>query len=559
MTITFGSVCSGIEAASVAWHIFGWRAAWLAEIEPFPAKVLHHHYGSGRPHHMPSPDDAGLSAEDIKDRRAALKAVSGLPVVPLVGDAPPNLGDMTKIAALIRAEAIPAPDVLVGGTPCQAFSIAGLRNSLDDARGQLSLSFVDLANAIDSVRLVRGEPESIVVWENVPGVLTTKDNAFGCFLAALAGEDEPLQPSGGRWTNAGCVLGPQRTIAWRVTDAQYFGVAQRRRRVFVVASAREGFNPTEVLFEFDGVRRDIAPSRDEGKETPPTTGRSFNVGSHWDGNYPHPTLNQSHNVGGVGQSNQEIFSQRGAYLVPDTPEPPVCAARMVAFGEYVDDGTASTMKQRDYKDATDLVAYALQSTIIGRQDPLSSTEVFGALGSSSPQAQAVAFVQNSRDEVRLMGGDGQIVGALAAETGAKQQCYVAQPASHTPFDVAGTMLSRAQSGGFSNSIDHAASGYMCLSSNMAVRRLTPRECERLQAFPDDYTLIPGKPLAHVDPAKLDMDYIKYLMRGGVLTFEQCCIAAADGPRYKALGNSMCVFNMRWIGQRIDAVISPTKE
>ena len=152
---------------------------------------------------------------------------------------------------------------------CQAFSVAGLRKSLDDARGNLSLVFCEIANAIDTARSVCGRPPAVIVWENVPGVLSTKDNAFGCFLAGLAGENDPLEPPGGKWTNAGCVSGPQRTVAWRVLDAQYFGVAQRRRRVFVVASARKGFDPAAVLFEWDGVRRDTAPSR-EAREVAPT-------------------------------------------------------------------------------------------------------------------------------------------------------------------------------------------------------------------------------------------------------------------------------------------------
>jgi DNA (cytosine-5)-methyltransferase 1 len=208
----FGSVCSGIEAASVAWHPLGWQAAWLAEIEPFPAAVLAHHY----------PDT-------------------------------PNLGDMTKIGAKVLTGDVEAPDVLVGGTPCQAFSVAGLREGLSDGRGQLTIKFMELANAIDFIRRRRGEEPAIIVWENVPGVLSDKTGAFGCFLAGLAGESVELQPPGGKWSNAGCVFGPQRTIAWRVVDAQFFGVAQRRRRVFVVASARAGFDPAAVLFEFDGV------------------------------------------------------------------------------------------------------------------------------------------------------------------------------------------------------------------------------------------------------------------------------------------------------------------
>ena len=228
----YGSVCSGIEAASKAWEPIGWKPAWFSEIEPFPSAVLAHHW----------------------------------PEVT-------NLGDMTKIADAVRAGEVEAPDVLVGGTPCQAFSIAGLREGLSDDRGQLTLSYVELANAIDAKRRERGEPEAIIVWENVPGVLSSKDNAFGCFLAGLAGESSELQPAGGKWTHAGCVSGPERVIAWRVLDAQFFGVAQRRRRVFVVASARKGFDPAAVLFELDSVRRDSAPRRETQQAVAALTAR----------------------------------------------------------------------------------------------------------------------------------------------------------------------------------------------------------------------------------------------------------------------------------------------
>ncbi|MBA7853543.1 DNA cytosine methyltransferase [Enterobacter sp. RHBSTW-00901] len=218
--IRYGSVCSGIEAASVAWHCLGWQPAWFAEIEKFPSAVLAYRW------------------PDIT-----------------------NLGDMTKLAPAIRAGKIEAPDVLAGGTPCQAFSVAGLRNGLADERGQLTLAFVELVNAIDEKRREQGKSPVIVVWENVPGVFSSKDNAFGCFLAGLAGESCALESPGKRWANAGYVLGPERVIAWRVLDAQFFGVAQRRRRVFVVASARTDIDPAKILFECDGLRRVNPPTR----------------------------------------------------------------------------------------------------------------------------------------------------------------------------------------------------------------------------------------------------------------------------------------------------------
>ena len=229
MDITYGSVCSGIEAATLAWKPLGMRATWFAEIEAFPSAVLAHHYPNT-----------------------------------------PNLGDMTKLGALVLAGKIAAPDVLVGGTPCQAFSVAGMRQGLLDPRGALTIKYVELADATDYVRAIDRKPPCVIVWENVPGVLSDKGNAFGCFLGALAGEDCELQPSGKRWSDAGCVYGPKRTIAWRVLDAQYFGLAQRRRRVFVVASARDGFDPTEVLFEREGVRRDCPPRRPSESSLHPT-------------------------------------------------------------------------------------------------------------------------------------------------------------------------------------------------------------------------------------------------------------------------------------------------
>ncbi len=232
--IRFGSVCSGVEAASLAFNPLGWQATWFSEIEPFPCALLAQRY------------------PDV-----------------------PNLGDMTKLPERIRSGGIELPDVFCGGTPCQSFSLGGLRRSLDDARGNLALTFCDIANELDSARTIRGLPPVVIFWENVPGVLVTKDNAFGCFLGGLVGADAPLSPGADRWPNAGYVAGQKRKAAWRVLDAQYFGVPQRRRRVYVVASARDGFDPTKVLFERSGVCRDSEARRGEAKDVDAFAESSF--------------------------------------------------------------------------------------------------------------------------------------------------------------------------------------------------------------------------------------------------------------------------------------------
>ncbi|EAO8183695.1 Dam family site-specific DNA-(adenine-N6)-methyltransferase [Salmonella enterica] len=502
----YGSVCSGIEAASIAWESLGWQPAWFAEIEAFPSAVLANHW----PHVT-------------------------------------NLGDMTGIASAVRAGDVEAPDVLVGGTPCQAFSIAGLRNSLADKRGQLTLSYVELANAIDDKRRERGEEEAIIVWENVPGVLSSKDNAFGCFLAGLTGESSELQPAGGKWTHAGCVSGPERVIAWRVLDAQFFGVAQRRKRVFVVASARKDFNPAEVLFEFEGVRRDTPPCREPKTAVTTDTGSGAEGGSHWDNPAnSHPTLNQSNNIGGIGASNQEIFAQRGAGIVG--------AYRMTAFGEYSGDGTASTVKARDYKDATDLaVTYSDVSrtllsksndstaedldtyAIHGTQDPDANHELAHTLGRNHGQENACiafSYKDNGADATA------DLSPTIRAGNHDSSHANSGQPPAIAYAFKAGQ---GAKAGGIgyaeeqSPTLTSASSGTNLAPAvihGVAVRRLTPVECERLQGFHDNHTLIPWRGKDAAD--------------------------CPDGPRYKAIGNSMAVPVMRWIGERIAAAL-PAEE
>ncbi len=451
----YGSVCSGIEAASKAWEPLGWKPAWFSEIEPFPSSVLAHHW----------------------------------PEVT-------NLGDMTKIADAVRAGDVEAPDVLVGGTPCQAFSIAGLREGLSDDRGQLTLSYVELANAIDAKRRERGEPESIIVWENVPGVLSSKDNAFGCFLAGLAGESSELQPAGGKWTHAGCVSGPERVIAWRVLDAQFFGVAQRRRRVFVVASARKGFDPAAVLFELDSVRRDSAPRRETQKAVAALTARG---------------------VGTCGADDNQAQ-----------------AGHLIAFGGgntagHIDVATACTAHGIRLDFDTETFA------VHGTQDPDTNCELAHTLGRKNGQENACiafSYKDNGADATS------DLSPTIRAGNHDKSHANSGQPPAIAYAFKAGQ---GAKAGGIgyaeeqSPTLTSASSGTNLAPAVMhgvAVRRLTPIECERLQGFPDNHTLIGW--------------------RG------KDAVECPDGPRYKAIGNSMAVPVMRWIGERIAASLPAEK-
>ncbi|EBN6592229.1 Dam family site-specific DNA-(adenine-N6)-methyltransferase [Salmonella enterica] len=464
----YGSVCSGIEAASVAWESLGWQPAWFAEIEAFPSAVLAHHW----------PDVT-------------------------------NLGDMTGIAAAVHAGDVEAPDMLVGGTPCQAFSIAGLRYGLADKRGQLSLSYVELANAIDDKRRERGEEEAITVWENVPGVLSSKDNAFGCFIGALAGESCELQPAGGKWPNAGCVYGPSRIVAWRVLDAQFFGVAQRRRRVFVVASARKEFDPAEVLFEFDSLRRDTPPRREPQTAVTTDTGSGIEGGSHWDNPAnPHPTLNQENNIGGIGASNQEVFSQRGAGLVS---------------GAYSDISRTLLAKEND-STAEDLDTYILAyggGNTGGNIDVATACTAHGVRMDFDTETFAVHGTQDPDTNHELAHTLGRNHG--------QENVIITEPYTIAIRGREEGSTVEVRNDGTANALltpngGRAGMGVGAVGWGMQVRRLTPIECERLQGFPDNHTLISWRGKDAAD--------------------------CPDGQRYKAIGNSMAVPVMRWIGERI---------
>ena len=377
------SVCSGIEAATVAWHPLGWEAAAYSEIEKFPSQVLAHHYPNT-----------------------------------------PNVGDMTKFKEWTNVSDV---DVLVGGTPCQSFSVAGLRKGLDDPRGNLMLTYLAIA--------AKYRPKWLV-WENVPGVLSS--NGGLDFASLLRGMGE---------------LGYG--FAYRVLDAQYFGVAQRRRRVFVVGYAGNWRPAAAVLFERHSMCGYPAPSREKGKSSSATiTART-----------------------GVSRNNHEECVSWPAEI---------SSTLNASFGEKM----------------------GLENQHINADCPMFvPTKAF----------YESSLAQYKEDDIA---GTTKASGGVA---GGGSETFIAQPiATH---EVAGTMVSRNTSGGFSNSIDYAAAGYMALQA-MQVRRLTPVECERLQGFPDNYTDIKvnGKP-------------------------------TPDGPRYKALGNSMAVPVMAWIGKRIQEVES----
>lgn len=456
MSLTYGSVCSGIEAASVAWEPVGMKPLWFSEIEPFPSAVLAAHW--------PQVD---------------------------------NLGDMTKLAAAVRAGDVTAPDLLVGGTPCQAFSVAGLRGGLSDERGQLTLSYVELADSIDEKREQNGEQPAIIVWENVPGVLSSKDNAFGCFLAGLAGESEELKPTGEKWTNVGYVSGSKRTIAWRILDAQYFGVAQRRRRVFVVASARTDICPAEILFEYDSLYGDITPGGETGQTVAALT---------------------KNGVGATGADDNQAQ-----------------AGHLIAFGGGNTSGeikVATTCTAHGARLDFDTDTFAVHGT----QDPDVNHELAHTLGRNHGQENAcIAF---SCKDYGADATENLSPTLRAGNSSSNSNQNAGQPPA---ICIQGAVVGRndnagPQGKGYQEDLaytQNARSEADVVQHGMQVRRLTPVECERLQGFPDNHTRISWRGKDAAD--------------------------CPDGPRYRAIGNSMAVPVMRWIGERILAALPETQD
>ncbi len=437
------SVCSGIEAATVAWHDLGWKPVGYSEIEPFPSAVLAHHY----------------------------------PNVP-------NFGDMTKYKEWNINETV---DLIVGGTPCQSFSVAGLRKGMDDPRGNLALVYCGM---LDHFR------PKWFVWENVPGVLSSSGGRdFGSFLGAVA------------------ELGYG--FAYRVLDAQYCGVAQRRRRVFVVGYLGDWRPAAAVLFERSSLRRDLAPSRTAGKE--PSAYFESSLAQYREGDIG-GTLKAS---GGVLGGGSETF------LVQKVYETHPADSRVREMGETCQTVTSRWGTGGGNVPLVQTVGFTQCDAARDVGIEVSPTLRSGGNGGYPNHAVAYGFEPGIAKRegnpnrfslevsptLRAEMGDNQVAVAYSIREDAGANTFSATPLAVTPALQA--LRPSVQS--------HHAQTFV--ADSVKVRRLTPVECERLQGFPDNYTNIPWR--------KKDI--------------------SPDGPRYKALGNSMAVPCMQWIGDGIDLV------
>jgi len=476
MTFRYASVCSGIEAATVAWEPLGWSTAWLSEIEKFPCAVLDHHY----------PDA-------------------------------PNLGDMTLIDKDVINELGPI-DLLVGGTPCQSFSVAGLRKGMADPRGNLALVFLGLLN--------KARPRW-VVWENVPGVLSSTtgepEGAPPDRVGVVPGERVMDEVEYDETHDFRCFTAALTELrygwAYRVLDAQYFGVAQRRRRVFVVGYLGDWRRAAAVLFERQGLCGHPPPIRETRKGVAALTANGVGTCGADDnqaqaGHLIHgPEISPAIKARDYkGPSSDGDGDGNGA---------PILAVTHTLRGEGFDASEDGTVR------GTPIVPIAFDTTQITSPGNYSSPKPGGTVHplASGAHPPAIAYQCHGSN----VGQMGTLRSGNGNETGG------------VPFVPVTTLAIRGResesrlecrSDGTANAIltpngGRSGMGVGAIHHGMAVRRLTPRECERLQGFPDDYTLIPWRN----KPA------------------EKC----PDGPRYKALGNSMAVPVMRWIGERIQQV------
>lgn len=498
--LTLGTFCSGIGAPEVASQGF-MRPIWASEIEPFPIAVL----------------------------------AARFPGVP-------NLGDMTAPDLVERIAAIGLPDVVVAGLPCQPFSVAGLRKGEADPRN-LTARFVEIADAVDDLRRDNGQPPVWWLVENVPGLLNDSGNAFGALLGGMVGSDAALVP-GGRWESAGVADGPRRLAAWRVLDAQHFGVAQRRRRVFAlfVGGAGKWAAADALLPITDRLSWHSAPRRGTGQVAPTIPSRSLGgggLGTDCDGGLiPFDTtqitsaLNRSQPK--AGDPCHPLAAGAHAPAIAGTLDASFgrlqgCSGQDANHGHshLIPLGIAHSLRGEGFDASEDgtgwgtpLVPVCFSSKDHGADAMSDLSPTLRAGGHSESHANAgvppaIAF-HPTQDPIWSADGSTHAMGT--GSKGGQASVAVAFNAYQRTVggDVADPLMTGA-GGVFEKGVMQPMG-----ATGWAVRRLTPTECERLQGFPDGFTAVPwrGKD------------------------------GAPDGPRYKSLGNSMAVPCIRWIMDRM---------
>lgn len=478
----YGSVCSGIEAATVAWKPLGWQAQFFSEIEKFPCAVLNHHY----------------------------------PTVP-------NLGDMTKFKEWPDATI----DVLVGGTPCQSFSVAGLRKGLDDPRGNLMLTYLAITD--------RYRPRW-VVWENVPGVLSSTSHDapdpcpppppvdMECDGQEMGTEDEYDSEEIHAFNSFLAGLSELGYgAAYRILDAQYFGVPQRRRRVFVIGYLGDWRPAAAVLFERHSLQGHSAPRHKAHEDVAGTIeaslGRSRGAGQSV----------AALTATGVGTCGPDDNQGQAGHIIPALTSKPYADRGDGDLEKIISMSTGQASAEIGIGIGTTLNCNHEAPIVAGGSQPVAFSCKDDGRDCTIDQSPTLRSMNSSGSHAN---GGGQVAVAL----------NIRGREGGGTIEVSGEIATalRASSGG--------GDKLHCLVDTM-VRRLTPRECERLQAFKDNYTLIPNYRI------KLKQSEIEEMaIYLGISLSEAKEIGATpDGPRYKALGNSMHTGTMKWIGERIELV------
>ena len=563
----YGSVCSGVEAATLAWEPLGWQPVFFAEVEPFPCAVLMQKFGATKPKRLLEPDEADTEKER-KQRELWQKKIETFPK----GGTIPNLGDFTKMK---KEDYDGEIDLLVGGCPCQSYSVAGLRKGLDDPRGNLSLEFARLAYRLET---------RWFCYENVPGILSQgQGRAFAEILSALCGWEVEVPVLGKRkngdvvrgWKNSGIVTPPPGGygLAWRTLDAQFVrvdghprAVPQRRRRLFLIGSIGSWERAAAVLFDEEGLRGDTPPERKTGQRTAcgfevgPAGGRQSDVSATLDTKCKDGAIRNQTGMLCMahGQGNAEILSEKSPTLNCNHEAPVIC--RESGQGFWLQDGVSGTVKVNGAEPTTvvclnnrpqefktdEQILYPLRATddkqppVICYENHPNDSRIKELTEGVSPQISARAGTGGGNLPLVQVAGFLPGQGKKAGSVGYEEDLA---PTLRSGCDNYGVLKSYAiaeniinrkvKNGGNGTGVKEGIQYTLNTVSphgvayKSVVRRMMPVECERLMGFPDNHTRIEwnGKPE------------------------EEC----PDGARYKACGNSMTVNCMRWIGIRIQMV------